>query len=126
MNSAVADLPINGRNFLDFTLLTPGVVRDPTADGDISFGGQRGTANSLQVDGSDANNVSSASPLVAPEPAANPYSFSQDAVLEFQVSTNGYAAEIGRAGARRVINVVTKSGTTNSTARLSSTSATRP
>src|SRR5262249_4066264 len=54
---AVSDLPINGRNFLDFTLLTPGVSRDLTRFGDISFGGQRGTTNSLLVDGSDSNNV---------------------------------------------------------------------
>lgn len=39
---AVADLPVNGRNFLDFTRLTPGVVADPTRGGDLSFGGQRG------------------------------------------------------------------------------------
>ncbi|HEV8146627.1 MAG TPA: carboxypeptidase regulatory-like domain-containing protein, partial [Bryobacteraceae bacterium] len=107
---AVADLPINGRNFLDFTLLTPGVVRDPTRSGDISFGGQRGTSNSLQVDGSDANNVFFGQSTGRAGTGRNPYSFSQDAVLEFQVSTNGYAAEIGRAGGG-VINVVTKSGT---------------
>src|SRR5215472_8912902 len=52
----VADLPINGRNFLDFTLLTPAVVRDPTRGGDLAFAGQRGTSNSLLVDGSYANN----------------------------------------------------------------------
>jgi len=88
---AVADLPINGRNFLDFTLLTPGVVRDPTRSGDISFGGQRGTSNSLQVDGSDANNVFFGQSTGRAGTGRNPYSFSQDAVLEFQVSTNGYA-----------------------------------
>src|SRR5207245_657141 len=53
-DKAVADLPVNGRNFLDFALLTPGVVRDPRG-GDLSFGGQRGTANSLLVDGGDSN-----------------------------------------------------------------------
>lgn len=105
---AVKDLPINGRNFLDFTLLTPGVNRD-TRGGDLTFGGQRGTANSLLVDGMDSNNLffgqSSGRAGVR-----NPYSFSQDAVEEFQVNTNGFAAEIGRAGGG-VINVVTKSGT---------------
>ena len=105
---AVRDLPVNGRNFLDFAQLAPGVVTDPRG-GDLSFGGQRGTANSLLVDGGDSNNLffgqSSGRAGVR-----NPYSFSQDAVQEFQVNTSGYNAETGRAGAG-VINVITKSGT---------------
>ena len=107
---AVSDLPINGRNFLDFTLLTPGVSRDLTRFGDISFGGQRGTANSLVVDGSDSNNVFFGQSTGRSGTGRNPYSFSQDAVQEFQVSSNGYAAEVGRATGG-VINVITKSGT---------------
>ena len=107
---SVADLPINGRNFLDFTLLTPGVSRDLTRFGDISFGGQRGTANSLLVDGADSNNVFFGQSTGRSGTGRNPYSFSQDAVQEFQVASNGYAAEVGRAGGG-VINVVTKSGT---------------
>jgi len=107
---AVADLPVNGRNFLDFTLLTPGVTRDATRGGDLSFGGQRGTANSVLVDGADSNNVFFGQSTGRAGTGRNPYSFSQDAVLEFQVSTNGYNAEAGRAGGG-VINVVTKSGT---------------
>ena len=106
----VSDLPINGRNFLDFTVLTPGVERDPTRFGDLSFGGQRGTANSLLVDGADSNNVFFGQSTGRAGTGRNPYSFSQDAVQEFQVNTNGYAAEIGRAGGG-VINVITKSGT---------------
>jgi hypothetical protein len=106
---AVAELPINGRNFLDFVVLTPGVVRDPTRGGDLSFGGQRGTANSVQVDGTDSNNVFFGQALGRTGAGRNPYSFSQDAVQEFQVNTNAFAAEIGRAGGG-VINVVTKSG----------------
>lgn len=106
---AVKELPINGRNFLDFTLLTPGVNRDPRG-GDLSFGGQRGTANSLLVDGMDSNNLFFGQSAGRAGSGRNPYSFSQDAVEEFQVNTNGYAAEIGRAGGG-VINVVTKSGT---------------
>lgn len=107
---AIADLPINGRNFLDFAALTPGVIRDPSRSGDLSFGGQRGTANSLTVDGSDANNVFFGQSTGRAGTGRSPYSFSQDAVQEFQVSANGYAAEIGRAGGG-VINVITKSGT---------------
>ncbi len=105
---SVEDLPINGRNFLDFALLTPAVARDPRG-GDLSFGGQRGTSNSLLIDGGDSNNLffGQSSGRAG---TRNPYSFSQDAVLEFQVNTSGYSAEVGRAGAG-VINVVTKSGT---------------
>ncbi|MBM3735425.1 MAG: TonB-dependent receptor [Acidobacteria bacterium] len=105
---AVSDLPINGRNFLDFTVLTPGVVRDPRG-GDLSFAGQRGTSNSLLIDGGDSNNLffGQSSGRAG---TRNPYTFSQDAVQEFQVNTSGYAPEIGRAGGG-VINVVTKSGT---------------
>jgi hypothetical protein len=107
---AVSDLPVNGRNFLDFTLLTPGVSRDLTRYGDISFGGQRGTANSMLVDGAHSNNVFFGQSTGRSGTGRNPYSFSQDAVQEFQVAANGYNAEVGRAGGG-VINVITKSGT---------------
>jgi hypothetical protein len=105
---SVNDLPINGRNFLDFAVLTPGVTRD-TRFGDLSFAGQRGTANSLLVDGGDSNNLffGQSSGRAG---TRNPYSFSQDAVQEFQVNASSYTAETGRAGAG-VINVITKSGT---------------
>jgi len=107
-DTSVASLPINGRNFLDFALLTPGVTRD-IRGGDISFGGQRGTLNSLTVDGSDNNNTFFGQSL-GRAGVRNPYQFSQDAVKEFQVNSNSYGAEYGRAGGA-VINVITKSGT---------------
>ncbi len=105
---AVADLPVNGRNFIDFTTLTPGVVKDPTRGGDLSFGGQRGPANSLLVDGADSNNLFYGQ--ATGRTGFRPYAFSQDAVQEFQVNANTYPAEIGRAGGG-AINVITKSGT---------------
>ncbi|HYP08106.1 MAG TPA: TonB-dependent receptor [Bryobacteraceae bacterium] len=105
---AVRDLPINGRNFLDFATLTPGVVRDPRG-GDLSFGGQRGTMNSLLIDGADSNNVFFGQ-STGRAGVRNPYSFSQESVREFQVNNNSFAPEVGRAGGG-VINVVTKSGT---------------
>ncbi len=105
---SVADLPVNGRNFIDFTVLTPGVVKDPTRGGDLSFGGQRGPANSLLVDGGESNNAFFGQAVG--RTGFRPYSFSQDAVLEFQVNASAYQAEVGRAGGG-VINVITKSGT---------------
>lgn len=106
---AVANLPTNGRNFLDFTLLTPGVTRD-VRGGDLSFGGQRGTLNSLTIDGADNNNTFFGQTLGRTGSGRAPYQFSQDAVQEFQVNTSSYAPEFGRAGGA-VINVITKSGT---------------
>ncbi len=106
---AVQNLPVNGRNFIDFALLTPGVTRD-VRTGDISFAGQRGTLNSLVVDGADNNNTFFGQTAGRTGSGRAPYQFSQDAVKEFQVNSNSFAAEYGRAGGA-VINVVTKSGT---------------
>ncbi|MEA2558602.1 MAG: hypothetical protein QOH06_106 [Acidobacteriota bacterium] len=106
---AVANLPVNGRNFIDFVLTTPGVTRDVRL-GDISFAGQRGTLNSLIIDGADNNNTFFGQALGRTGSGRAPYQFSQDAVQEFQVNRNAYSAEYGRAGGA-VINVVTKSGT---------------
>ncbi|HXT50632.1 MAG TPA: TonB-dependent receptor [Thermoanaerobaculia bacterium] len=106
---AVANLPTNGRNFIDFVLTTPGVTKDVLL-GDISFAGQRGTLNSLVVDGADDNNTFFGQALGRTGSGRAPYQFSQDAVQEFQVNRNAYSAEYGRAGGA-VINVVTKSGT---------------
>ena len=105
----IENLPTNGRNFIDFVLTTPGVVRDVRL-GDISFAGQRGTLNSLVVDGADNNNTFFGQALGRTGSGRAPYQFSQDAVKEFQVNRNAYSAEYGRAGGA-VINVVTKSGT---------------
>ena len=106
---AIENLPVNGRNYLDFATLTPGVIRDQNREGDLSVGGQKGTLNSLQVDGADNNNTffgqSFGRTGVRP-----PYQFSEESVQEFQVNQNGFSAEFGRAGGA-VINVVTKSGT---------------
>jgi outer membrane receptor protein involved in Fe transport len=101
--TAIRNLPVNGRNFLDFVLLSSGVTRD-VRSGDLSFSGQRGTLNSLVVDGADNNNT------FAGQTLGRAGSGSQDAVQEFQVNTSAYSAEYGRA-AGGVVNVVTKSGT---------------
>ena len=106
---AIQNLPVNGRNFLDFATLTPSVVRDPTRQGDLAVGGQKGTLNSIQVDGADNNNTFFGQSL-GRTGTRPPYQFSEESVQEFQVNQNGFSAEFGRAGGA-VINVVTKSGT---------------
>jgi hypothetical protein len=107
-DTAVKNLPINGRNFIGFALLTPGVTTD-VRTGDISFAGQRGTLNSLVVDGADNNNTFFGQTIGRTGSGRAPYQFSAAAVQEFQVNSNAYSAEYGRAGGA-VINVVTKSG----------------
>ncbi|HEY2846422.1 MAG TPA: TonB-dependent receptor, partial [Pyrinomonadaceae bacterium] len=106
----VTGLPTNGRNFLDFATLTPGVIRDPTRAGDLAVGGQKGTLNSVQIDGASSDNTFFGQSSGRVGSGRAPSEFSIDTVKEFQVNTNGFSAEYGRA-AGAVINVVTKSGT---------------
>ena len=106
----VINLPTNGRNFLDFVTLTPGIVRDPTRSGDLAVGGQKGTLNSLQIDGTSSDNTFFGQSSGRVGSGRAPSQFSIDTVKEFQVNQNGFSAEFGRA-AGAVINVVTKSGT---------------
>ena len=103
----IENLPINGRNYINFTLTTSQAARDtapsigaaPTSG--INFGGQRARSNLVNVDGADAvdNSVNGIRSTV-----------SQEAVQEFQIITNSYTAEYGRA-AGGVVNIITKSGT---------------
>src|SRR5436190_11531420 len=103
----IDNLPTNGRNFLSFTVLTPGVTTDRTpqqgasATSGLSFGGQRARSNNIMVDGVDNND-----PIVG----AVRSTFSQEAIQEFQVLTNSYSAEFGKASGG-VVNIITRSGT---------------
>lgn len=106
----VINLPTNGRNFLDFATITPGIVRDPTRAGDLAVGGQKGTLNSIQIDGTSSDNTFFGQSSGRIGSGRAPSQFSIDTVKEFQVNQNGFSAEFGRA-AGAVINVVTKSGT---------------
>ncbi len=102
----IESLPLNGRNFTDFVLLTPGA----TTDGDfgmISFNGIAGNFNNYMVDGANNNNAFFAQQIGR---TSIPYQFSEDVVQEFQVTSTGYEAEFGQAGGG-VVNTVTKSGT---------------
>ncbi|HEV3316048.1 MAG TPA: carboxypeptidase regulatory-like domain-containing protein, partial [Candidatus Angelobacter sp.] len=103
-------LPISGRLFTDFALLSPGVTTgrislqstftDPSTTR-ISFGGQRDLSNSVTVDGADNINSATGSQRATP---------SQEAVSEFRVVNNSFGAEYGRA-LGGIVNIVTKSGT---------------
>ena len=109
-NRSVQALPVNGRDFARFVLLTPGVTRD--VRGGLSFGGQR-SMNSLLLDGANQDDSFFGQPVGATgfsSDGKSPYYLSIDAVQEFQVNTNAYSAEFGRAGGG-VVNAITKSGT---------------
>ncbi|MBI4477636.1 MAG: TonB-dependent receptor, partial [Acidobacteria bacterium] len=103
----IENLPINGRNFISFSVITPGVAPDNTpqqgasATSGLTFAGQRARSNNITVDGLDNNDA-----VVGSVRAT----FSQEAVREFQVLTNSYTAEFGKASGG-VVNIVTKSGT---------------
>jgi hypothetical protein len=102
----IDNLPINGRNYINFTLTDSQVVRDnapntgaaPTSG--LNMSGQRARSNLVNVDGADAtdNSTNGVRSTV-----------SQEAVQEFQIITNSYAAEYGRA-AGGVVNIITRSG----------------
>src|SRR5215813_1740360 len=103
---AINELPINGRRWSDFALLTPGSTPDGTF-GLISFRGISGLLNNNTVDGGDNNQA-----FFSEERGRTriSYSISQSAIREFQVNTSNYSAEYGRS-AGGVTNAVTKSGT---------------
>ena len=105
----IDNLPINGRNYIQFAQTDSQVLPDnapsigaaPTSGLNIS--GQRARSNLVNVDGADAtdNSVNGVRSTV-----------SQEAVQEFQIINNSYAAEYGRASGG-IINIVTRSGSNN-------------
>ena len=109
----IENLPVNGRQFIDFALLAPGVTVGDTTSGStdviiepvtkLSFAGQNIHYNFVAVDGAD--NMSTASGIQKTTP-------SQEAVQEFRVINSDYSTEFGRA-VGGIVNVITKSGTNN-------------
>jgi len=102
----IDNLPINGRDYKNFTLTDSRTTRDvsptigPAPNSGLNIGGARGRSNMVSVDGADAvdNSVNGIRATV-----------SQEAVQEFQIVLSNYNAEYGRATGG-VINIVTKSG----------------
>ncbi len=107
-DESIRGLPNNGRNFLDFTKLTPGVAIVQGPDGDeLSINGQKGIHNNVSVDGADFNNPFFGEQRGGQRPS---FVFNLDAVKEVVVVAEGAPAEFGRASSG-FVNVVTKSGT---------------
>src|SRR5207247_5108825 len=105
---AVTNLPNNGRNFLNLTLLTPNVAIVQGPDGDeLTVAGQRGIHNNVSVDGADFNNPFFGEQRGGQRP---PFTFNLDAVEEMVVTASGANAEFGRSSGG-FVNVVTTSGT---------------
>src|SRR5271155_5906497 len=105
----INDLPISGRLFTDFALLTAGVATGRTSlqstitefeSTRVSFGGQRDLSNLVTVDGADNINTATGSQRSTPP---------QESVQEFRVVNNAFGAEYGRA-LGGIVNIVTKSG----------------
>jgi hypothetical protein len=109
----IENLPVNGRQFIDFALLAPGVAVGDTTSGStdviiepvtkLSFAGQNIHYNFVAIDGAD--NMSTASGIQKTTP-------SQEGVQEFRVINSSYSTEFGRA-VGGIVNIITKSGTNN-------------
>jgi hypothetical protein len=107
----IENLPVNGREFIDFALLAPGVTIGDTTSGStdvivepvtkLSFAGQNIHFNFIAVDGAD--DISTASGIQRGTPP-------QESVQEFRVINTDYTADYGRATAG-IVNIITKSGT---------------
>jgi len=105
----IVNLPLNGRNYADLALLSPGVRRSAIADSrDASFNvnGLRSAVNSFILDGVDNNSYGTSNQGFSNQVVQ----VSPDAVEEFKVQTNNFSAEFGRTGGA-VINASFRSGT---------------
>jgi hypothetical protein len=103
----IANLPLDGRNFLELALLAPGTSPAPQGSassvrGDFSFSvnGAREDFNNYVLDGVYNVDPKLGTPAVRPP---------VDAIQEFEVATANYDASFGRNGGAQ-INVLTRSG----------------
>jgi outer membrane receptor protein involved in Fe transport len=109
-DKAIANLPLQGRDFSDFVLLTPGSVPgdvDQVLDGRNGLNvGARAIQNSFNIDGSNSQSSFFGEERGGTRP---PFTFSQSAIKEMQVLKTPYNLQYSATGA--VINAITKSGT---------------
>ena len=109
----IRELPLNGRDFSQLTLLQPGVIASPSTQRQVdrgmgtqvSIAGARPNQISYQLDGTDANTQGNGSPGSAAGGLLG-----VETVREFQVLVNNYSAEYGRSTGG-IVTAVTRSGT---------------
>ena len=112
----MTQLPLNGRNFMQLNLLSPGAIVDKTGSGStsaalslspsavsVSVNGQMSDYNMFLLDGLEIKDWEGGTSMFDP---------SVDAVEEFQTTTGNYSAEFGAEAAAQ-INLLIKSGTSN-------------
>jgi Carboxypeptidase regulatory-like domain/TonB dependent receptor len=110
--NTVQEIPLNGRHFLDLTVLTPGGVVAPTAGsltgasrglGANSFitAGNREDSVNFQINGVNLNDMSQNQ--ITFQPSINTTS-------EFKINNSTFSAEYGRSSGS-IVNVSTRSGT---------------
>jgi outer membrane receptor protein involved in Fe transport len=109
-NQQIAELPINGRDYARFSLLTPGAVLRSSEIADLTFDGLQSGNNQFTMDGIDATRVDEWYMSNGSERGARLLTGSLDTISEFKVQTGDYSAEYGRASGA-YINIITKSGT---------------
>jgi hypothetical protein len=106
--TSLENLPFPGRDYRDLAQLTPSAQVVPGLRGAIRLGGQQSDYNGLVIDGADTTNNFFGENFGSLE--TKNLTVPIEAVQEFQVVTNGFAPEFGRATGG-LLNVVTKSGT---------------
>src|SRR5215472_13341500 len=108
----IVELPLNGRDYNQLALLSPGVLSPTPRLSSIGFkgvfnvNGNRAFQNSFLLDGVDNNSYATSyrgnnAQVLQP---------SVEALQEFKIQTNAYSAEFGRS-AGAVVNAIFKSGT---------------
>ena len=109
----ILNLPLNGRNYADLTLLVPGVRKsllenqsDSSREASYNINGQRAESNNFILDGIDNNAQGTSNQGFSNQVVQ----ITPDAVAEYRVETSNYSAEYGRASGG-VINATTRSGT---------------
>ncbi len=105
---SLEDLPFPGRDYRDLAQLTPSAQVVPGLRGNIRLGGQQSDYTGLVIDGADSTNNYFGENFGSLE--TKNLTVPIESVQEFQVVTNGFAPEFGRATGG-LLNVVTKSGT---------------